>query len=172
MSSVAATSDTAGRGRPREFDADDVLERAVQLFWEQGYEATSVSDIVVATGLNKSSLYNAFGSKEELFSRALQRYVDMRTTMLAHILVQGSAGLDDVHALFDFVELEMASPGGHRGCLAVNSSTELGGRENFVESTSLDFRSAIRTGRCCASRCGSPLPMGSSTPCAFSSRST
>ena len=85
MSSLAVDSDTAGsmparpRGRPREFDRDDVLGHAMTLFWEKGFEASSLSDIVEATGLNKSSLYNAFGSKSELFSTALERYVAMRT---------------------------------------------------------------------------------------------
>jgi TetR/AcrR family transcriptional repressor of nem operon len=145
MSAAPTTTDSPGRGRPREFDADEVLEKAIQLFWTQGYEATSVSDIVEATGLNKSSLYNAFGSKDELFALALQRYVDMRATMLTQVLVQGTHGLADVHSLFDLIEMETASPGGDRGCLAVNSSTELGGREESVEERSLDFRRSIRT---------------------------
>lgn len=60
--------------RPREFDEDEVLQAALQLFWEKGYEGTSLNDLMEATGLTKSSLYRAFGSKETLFWRVVERY--------------------------------------------------------------------------------------------------
>jgi AcrR family transcriptional regulator len=60
--------------RPREFDEDDVLERALATFWEHGYEGTSIDELVAATGLGRASLYGAFGDKEQIFARALERY--------------------------------------------------------------------------------------------------
>ncbi|CAB3749169.1 HTH-type transcriptional repressor ComR [Paraburkholderia humisilvae] len=60
--------------RPREFDEDDVLESALHVFWDKGYEAASLADLQEATGLTKSSLYKAFDSKEGLFRRVLERY--------------------------------------------------------------------------------------------------
>ena len=60
--------------RPREFDEDEVLLAALRLFWEKGYEGTSLSDLMEAMGLTKSSLYKAFGSKETLFWRVVDRY--------------------------------------------------------------------------------------------------
>ena len=60
--------------RPREFDVDDALDRAMNVFWAKGYEATSMSDLMAAMDLSKSSLYDTFGSKHELFLSALQRY--------------------------------------------------------------------------------------------------
>jgi TetR/AcrR family transcriptional repressor of nem operon len=60
--------------RPREFDEADVIDRAMQQFWSRGYEATSVDDLCAATGLNRSSLYRAFGSKRELLDAALIAY--------------------------------------------------------------------------------------------------
>lgn len=60
--------------RPREFDEDEVSEAALRLFWEQGYEGTSLGDLMEAMGLTKSSLYKAFGSKEALFWRVVERY--------------------------------------------------------------------------------------------------
>ena len=74
---------TPTRGRPRTFDEEAVLDALTALFWRQGYEATSMADIVEASGLNKSSLYNTFGSKQELFATILDRYVDMLS--LIHI---------------------------------------------------------------------------------------
>ena len=62
-------------GRPREFDEDDVLDRVVRQFWQHGYEATSLTDLVIATGVQKGSLYKAFGDKHALFMMALDRYV-------------------------------------------------------------------------------------------------
>ena len=62
------------RGRPRSFDPDTVLDKAQEVFWRQGYEGTSYTDLTAATGLNKPSLYAAFGDKEALFAAALDRY--------------------------------------------------------------------------------------------------
>lgn len=60
--------------RPREFDEGEVLDRALATFWEHGYEGTSIDDLVAATGLGRASLYGAFGDKERIFARALDRY--------------------------------------------------------------------------------------------------
>ncbi len=137
--------DAPGRGRPREFDESAVLDRVVELFWEQGFEATSVGDIVEATGLNKSSLYNAFGSKDELFDQALERYVAFRIGTLTDVLVNGHDGLADIHRLLDFMEGEVLSDVGHRGCLAVNTSTELGARMSAVVERKLAYRARVRS---------------------------
>lgn len=61
-------------GRPRGFDADDALERALLVFWKQGYEGASLADLTTAMGITRTSMYAAFGNKEELFRKALERY--------------------------------------------------------------------------------------------------
>ena len=61
-------------GRAREFDADEVLDKALTVFREKGYEATSVQDLVLRTGVNRASLYGAFGNKQKLFQRVMERY--------------------------------------------------------------------------------------------------
>jgi AcrR family transcriptional regulator len=71
------------RGRPRSFDRDKALERAMQVFWRQGYEATSVSDLTRAMGINPPSLYAAFGDKERLYLDALERYQRSRLAAVA-----------------------------------------------------------------------------------------
>ena len=63
-------------GRPREFDVDKALDLALQVFWRKGYEGASMADLTEAMGITKPSLYAAFGNKEELFRKALDRYVD------------------------------------------------------------------------------------------------
>ena len=67
-------SKPARRGRPRGFDRDEALHRAMEVFWERGYEGTSISELTRAMGINAPSLYAAFGSKEELFRDAVARY--------------------------------------------------------------------------------------------------
>jgi AcrR family transcriptional regulator len=64
------------KGRPREFDTDDALDRALEVFWRKGYEGASLAELTEAMGINRPSLYAAFGNKEALFRRALDRYAD------------------------------------------------------------------------------------------------
>lgn len=68
-------SQTRQRGRPPAFNHEEALEKAMHVFWAHGYEGTSMSDLTEAMGVNKPSIYGAFGSKEELFRKALQRYL-------------------------------------------------------------------------------------------------
>lgn len=131
------------RGRPRGFDEDAVLDAVMELFEEKGYEATSLADIVEAAGLNKSSLYNTFGSKEELFERALRRYIAHREQML-EMATGGDRGLDDVLAFVDLAEVESLSEQGRRGCLAVNSTAELGFASDEMANLSEEYRSMMR----------------------------
>lgn len=63
-------------GRPREFDIDDALDSALHVFWSKGYEGASIADLTEAMGITRPSLYAAFGNKEELFRRALDKYVE------------------------------------------------------------------------------------------------
>lgn len=78
--------------RPRTHTEEEVLERALRLFWERGYDRASISDLSEATGAGPSSLYNAFGSKEELFRRAIERYMGTHAAF-AGTLLGGSSGV-------------------------------------------------------------------------------
>jgi len=93
--------------RPREFNEDEVLQAALRVFWEKGYEGASLSDLLEAMGLTKSSLYKAFGSKEELFWRVVERYqrdfLDFRHAALAEptprrIAERLLAGIIELHS--------------------------------------------------------------------------
>ncbi|MGI9622551.1 MAG: TetR/AcrR family transcriptional regulator [Acidimicrobiales bacterium] len=139
------TTATRGRGRPRTFDEEEVLDALTRLFWEQGYEATSVADISEVAGLNKSSLYNTFGSKQELFNRILERYINNRTSMLETLTEAAGGGVDSIHAFLDFVEAELDTDMGRHGCMAVNTSAELGGDDPTMTSMGELYRERMAT---------------------------
>lgn len=110
--------------RPRTFDEEAILDRAMILFWRKGYEATAMSDLVAELGLGRGSIYAAFGDKHQLFIRALGRYLDHQTRLLDTALDdQGPAlsGLRDV--LGRLLAADAAS--GRAGCFSVNSIAEL-----------------------------------------------
>ncbi len=73
-------------GRPREFDYDKALEQAMHVFWRKGYEGTSMPDLTEAMGMNRPSIYSAFGNKEELFRKALERYAEHAEAYLKDVL--------------------------------------------------------------------------------------
>src|SRR5437588_13033177 len=82
------------RGRPRAFDRDAALDRALGLFWTQGFEGTSIADLTEALDINPPSLYAAFGSKEELFREALDRYIRAYGLPLEQALTEERTALD------------------------------------------------------------------------------
>jgi AcrR family transcriptional regulator len=107
----------ATRGRPRTFDRQAALRRAVELFWEQGYEGTSIADLTAAMGIAAPSLYAAFGSKEALFREAVSFYCEDSPTERA--LGRAPTARDAVAAmLFDNAD-DYVDPATPRGCMLV-----------------------------------------------------
>ncbi|MEV0049595.1 TetR/AcrR family transcriptional regulator [Saccharopolyspora shandongensis] len=119
--------------RPRLFDEERALEAAMRTFWANGYEATSTQDLCEATGLGRSSIYNTFSSKHDLFMRALTRYINTTSAVQLAILEDsGRSEVDRIRALFAVIvdtELENRRDGRSFGCLTVNSTVELAGRD-------------------------------------------
>lgn len=111
--------------RPREFDTDHAIDRALNIFWSRGYEPTSLDDLCAATGLSRSSLYAAFGSKRDLLLKAIDRYVERRAPDIAGILCQPLPIRAAFAALADrFIDQIVAGPG-RRGCFLGNCAAEL-----------------------------------------------
>jgi len=115
--------------RPREFESEVVLERAMQAFWAKGYQATSLDDLCGAMGLSRSSLYAAFGGKRALLHRSLSRYeqqgVARITAALARPVPIREAIADFVG---DLINRIVAGPG-RAGCFIGNCAAELAGRD-------------------------------------------
>ncbi|MBA2125490.1 TetR family transcriptional regulator [Hyphomicrobium methylovorum] len=114
------------KGRPREFDTDEALDKALHVFWERGYEGTSLSELTEAMGISRPSLYAAFGNKEDLFRLALDRYARQGPgAALQEALLQPTAKLV-VDRLLRSVAIALTDPNNPRGCLAVQGALSCG----------------------------------------------
>lgn len=119
-------------GPPRQFDEHAVLCRALKVFWDKGYEATSVQDLVQATGINRASMYAAFGDKRALFDRAMQQYCADMLGVSRQRLEQGPGSpLERLRAyLGGFSERFTGET--RCGCFAINTAVELGPHDGAV----------------------------------------
>jgi AcrR family transcriptional regulator len=113
------------RGRPREFDTDEALDRALDVFWRKGYEGASLPELTKAMGINRPSLYAAFGNKESLFRKALDRYIEGPASYVEHALQQPTARAV-VESLFVGEIALLCDTKNPRGCLAVQSALACG----------------------------------------------
>lgn len=111
-------------GRPREFDVVTARDAAMQLFWTQGYEATSLSDLLSAMGLSKSSFYQTFESKHALFEQCLVRYGEILIGAMREGLADAPSALAFIRGALTDIAKETRDPMGRRGCLMVNTAAE------------------------------------------------
>ena len=112
--------------RTKEFDCDRALESALRVFWRKGYEATSIQDLVDATGVNRASLYETFGTKRKLFRKALDRFAGSK-----HNVAQATAGMEPgmarIRAALELAAAQTVKDG--RGCMMVNAIVERAGQD-------------------------------------------
>ena len=101
----------------------------MDLFWERGYEATSISDLEAHLGLGRQSLYNTFGDKHDLFLKALERYTGLRADGPNRHLAAPDAGVDAIRAFFDETITGLTQPGPRKACMVANTIMELGPRD-------------------------------------------
>jgi len=117
---------SSGRmGRPRSFDIDGALDRALQVFWRKGYEGTSLSDLTKAVGVNRPSLYAAFGDKDALFRKALDRYLHGPAAYTQEALKEPTARAVVERLLRGAADLNTA-PHNPGGCLMVQGALACG----------------------------------------------
>ncbi|MFF3207373.1 TetR/AcrR family transcriptional regulator [Streptomyces sp. NPDC002962] len=115
----------ASIGRPRGFDADEALEKAMRVFWEQGYEGASLTDLTDAMGITRTSMYAAFGNKEDLFRKALERYTEGPASYGARALLEPTARQVATAFLNGSVRAT-TRPDCPTGCLGVQGSLAAG----------------------------------------------
>jgi AcrR family transcriptional regulator len=108
-------------GRPREFDYDKALDQAMRVFWEKGYEGTSLPDLTDAMGINRPSLYASFGNKEELYKKALNRYAENSAEFIREKL-DAPTVREGLERLFCGTADKMACKESPAGCMSVQSA--------------------------------------------------
>ncbi len=109
----------------KQFDVDEALTGAMQVFWSQGYEATSTQDLLDRMGINRGSLYDTFGSKRELFLSALSHYQATYQHEKIADAVRGRNPRETIQAFFSGLASEALTEEGRSGCLLVNTALEL-----------------------------------------------
>ncbi|MFF0630516.1 TetR/AcrR family transcriptional regulator [Streptomyces sp. NPDC004296] len=119
------TQQRAPIGRPRGFDAEEALEQAMRVFWERGYEGASLTDLTSAMGITRTSMYAAFGNKEDLFRKALERYTEGPAAYGARALRESTARQVATEFLSGAVRAT-TRPGCPAGCLGVQASLAAG----------------------------------------------
>jgi AcrR family transcriptional regulator len=117
----------AARGRPREFGLDEALDKAIEVFWRQGYEGTTLDDLTGAMSISRPSLYSAFGNKEATFKRAVERYAVVDMAYVMDALDEPTAYAVAAHYVRANVEA-ITTPGRPAGCLSIQ-----GGLSGSVE---------------------------------------
>lgn len=131
-------------GRPRGFDADQALEKAMLVFWEQGYEGASLTDLTQAMGISRKSLYAAFGNKEALFRQALQRYTDGPAAYVARAL-QASTARDVAEMFLAGAARATTQPDSPAGCLGVQGALAVGDASSKAREVLTEWRTNGQT---------------------------
>ena len=138
----------------KSFDEETAIENAMQVFWEKGFEPASIADLLAGTGLNRGSLYNAFGGKHQLFVKALQKYDLERQAMLAKL-----EALDDpqkaIATFFDNTVAKTVTDQDHKGCFLFNTALQINTHDeevntivtNGVREIEAFFRRSIEVGQ-------------------------
>jgi len=120
--------------RTLEFDRDEVLEKAMLLFWKNGYAATSMAQLETNLGINKFSIYNTFGNKHQLFIAALNRYDEKVFGQLLEILGAKPHGLAAIERTMDLLENKMQGDMAYFGCLLLNTGSELSSHDSNIST--------------------------------------
>jgi len=122
------------KGRPREFDIDEALGKAMFVFWQRGFEGTSVSDLTEAMGISRPSLYAAFGNKETLFRLALDRYAEKGPGAVQRAALQEPTARRVVEMLLRGAAEGLTDPCHPAGCLAVQGALSCGEASEAIKS--------------------------------------
>ncbi|MFE1803079.1 MULTISPECIES: TetR/AcrR family transcriptional regulator [unclassified Streptomyces] len=133
------TRQKAPIGRPRGFDTEEALERAMRVFWEQGYEGASLTDLTSAMGITRTSMYAAFGNKEDLFRKALERYTEGPASYSVRAMREPTARQVATAFLNGSVRAS-TQPGGPAGCLGVQGALAAGEPGRTARDTLVTWR--------------------------------
>ena len=141
--------------RTKEFNEDQALDKAIEIFWHKGYNGTSAQDLVTHLGLSRSSLYDTFGDKQKLFSKSLQRYQKQSKDDILKLFEDSKNIKETLHDIFKQAVIESLQDRITKGCFMVNSSVELAMHDEdvskIVKSNSQEmeavFTNALKKGQ-------------------------
>ena len=129
--------------RVTEFEPDQALDRAVEVFWDKGYFDSSMEDLINTMGVARYGVYNTWGNKRELYLAALRKYIDARLAILRSFVGKPDASLPEIKKFFEM--LLKQPPGDHPGCFACNAAIELAPHDEDVAAMIHDmFKQAAR----------------------------
>lgn len=131
------------RGRPREFDRDQGLAKAMHLFWLRGYDAISMADLRAELGITQASLYAAFGSKEQLFREAVDLYRRTSGFSTTSALATETSAREAIHAMLQAAVDAFCAPGAPGGCLLILGATNCAVENKSVQDYLLSIRHQI-----------------------------
>lgn len=131
-------------GRTRSFDKEEVLGKAMTLFWEQGYERRSMAELFRVMSISRQSLHNTFGSKRLLFEAALQLYTQRFTDKALAQMESADAGVKAIRMYFRLVPKTLGGKANQMGCLYVNSAAEFDGRDALRDQQFTEFYQRLR----------------------------
>jgi len=144
------------KGRPLEYDPEETLEVAMNMFWEKGYDSTTLGDLLEATKISRSSFYHAYGNKFQLFEQCFGLFCDRQIAYIEDCLLQSLTGRAFIeNFLYDLVRSARAVDEPHLGCFVTNTANEFSGRDPYVaQLVSLAtlrfnrvFQAAVRRGQ-------------------------
>ena len=137
------TTQGQATGRPRSFDTVQVLDGALELFWLRGYRETSTRDLEAHLGISQSSLYNAFGSKQQLLDSALERYERRISDELLVPLENAADGIEAIDRFFAGLGTWISTEG-RRGCMILNLMAETSDANDHIASRTRSYRRRLR----------------------------
>jgi AcrR family transcriptional regulator len=129
----------ATKGRPRSFDEDQAIDAAMRVFWEKSFEGTTMTDLTDATGLSRSSIHAAFGSKEGLFLKAVERYKSEQMRHIPKALAEPTLPRV-IEALFRGMVNSLSIPGNPKGCLSIHGALACGTDGELVTQVMAKWR--------------------------------
>ncbi|AMR34275.1 TetR family transcriptional regulator [Mucilaginibacter sp. PAMC 26640] len=120
--------------RTKDFDEDEVLKKAIALFWRKGYSATSMQDLVDGLGISRSSLYDTYGDKHTLYLRALESYQAAGSGQMCNIISNATSAKDSIRKLLGLVIGQLEADAERKGCFMVNAEVETAPHDEQVNS--------------------------------------
>lgn len=135
-------------GRPKEYDDMRVIDAAMEVFWDAGYEASSTQELCEKTGLGRGSLYHAFGSKKNLYEQALRRYQERGLKAQIEILEGPGSARDRLRGLLQWVVNGGLDPNGERPCMALFSALERSKKDPVVDGINQNYFASLEAAVC------------------------